>query len=176
MLGAQKTLEIAVLEGDGAFNDIKRGIARTPVVEVRDDIGHVVAGAKVVFQLPDMQAGGTFADGTRTLITSTDNQGRASATGLKPNKVEGRFSILVTASSEGRTGQAQVMQTNTLAGGDQSMSSGHGKLKGILVAVAGIATAGVIAAVRSGGSKGSSTPAPTPTTLSAGTVTIGGPR
>ena len=64
-------LAVNVLDGDGAFNDIRREQARPPLVEVLDDEGHPVAGAKVVFQLPAMGAGGTFRDGGRTLIATT---------------------------------------------------------------------------------------------------------
>jgi hypothetical protein len=176
--GDGKPLQVNVLDGEGAFNDIRRAQARTPVVEVRDDDGRPVQGAKVVFQLPDMGAGGTFADGSRTLVVNTDAQGRAAAPGLHPNKVEGSFSIAVTASKEGGVGHAEIRQSNTLAGGDQNMQSGgHGKLK-ILIAIAGAAGGAAIAAARAGGSKssGGTTAAVPPTSLSVGAVTIGGPR
>jgi hypothetical protein len=174
----QKALQVNVLDGEGAFNDIKRGQARMPVVEVRDDDGHGVQGVKVVFQLPDLGASGTFADGSRTLIATTDEQGRATAQGLKPNKVEGSYLITVTASKDGASGRAEIRQNNTLAGGDQSVQSGnHSKLK-IVIAIAGAAGGAAIAAVRAGGSKSgsSATPSTPPTTLTVGAVTIGGPR
>jgi hypothetical protein len=175
----QKPLQVNVLDGEGSFNDIKRGQARTPVVEVQDDDGRPVQGVKVVFQLPDMGASGSFGDGSRTLVATTDAQGRATATGLKPNKVEGTYLIVVTASKDGAVGRAEIRQNNTMAGGDQSMQSGgHGKLK-ILIAIAGAAGGVAIAAARSGGSKSSSNSATAsvpPTTLTVGAVTIGGPR
>jgi hypothetical protein len=173
----QRTLQVNVLDGEGAFNDIRRGQSRMPVVEVRDDDGRLLQGAKVVFQLPDMGASGSFADGSRALVATTDAQGRATAPGLKPNRVEGTYLITVTASLDGVVGRAEIRQNNTLAGGDQSGQSGsHTKLK-ILIAVAGAAGGAAIAAVRAGGSKSSSTtPAAPPTTLTVGAVTIGGPR
>jgi hypothetical protein len=175
----QKSLQVNVVDGEGAFNDIRRLQARVPVVEVRDEDNQVVPNARVVFQLPDMGASGTFTDGGRTLITNTDAQGRASATGLRPNKTEGAFTITVTASKEGAVGHAEVRQSNTLAGGDQGMQSGgHGKAK-ILIAVAGAAGGIAIAALRAGGSKsgGSTGSAATPvTSLTTGAITIGGPR
>jgi hypothetical protein len=174
----QKTLQVNVVDGEGAFNDIRRVQARIPVVEVRDEDNHPVPNARVVFQLPDMGAGGTFADGSRTLISTTDAQGRASATGLRPNKTEGIFTITVTASKDGAVGHGEVRQSNTLAGGDQSVQSGgHGKAK-LLIAVAGAAGGIAIAALRAGGSKSSSSSsnsAPV-TSLSTGAITIGGPR
>jgi hypothetical protein len=173
----QKTLQVNIVDGEGAFNDIRRGQARVPVVEVRDEDNRVVSNARVVFQLPDMGASGTFADGSRTLIVNTDAQGRASGTGLRPNKTEGPFVITVTASNDGAVGHGEVRQSNTLAGGDQSMqSSGHGKAK-ILIAVAGAAGGIAIAALRAGGSKSSSSASAAPvTSLSTGAITVGGPR
>lgn len=175
---SQKVLQVNVLDGEGAFNDIRHSQSRMPVVEVRDDDGQPVQGAKVVFQLPDMGASGTFSDGSHTLVATTDAQGRATAPGLKPNKVEGSYLITATASKDGAVGHAEIRQNNTLAGGDQSAQSGnHGKLK-ILIAIAGAAGGAAIAAVRAGGGSKSSSTAATvvPTTLTVGAVTIGGPR
>ncbi len=176
-IAEQKTLQVTVINGEGAFNDVKRGLARMPAVEVKDDDGRPLFGAKVVFQLPEMGAGGAFADGSRTLVAATDAQGRAAAPGLRPNKVEGRFTITVTASWDGRVGHAEIHQSNTVAGGDQSLQpNNHTKLK-ILIAVAGAAGGVAVAAARAGGSKSSGgASVPSPTTLSAGAVTIGGPR
>jgi hypothetical protein len=174
----QKTLQVNVVDGEGAFNDIRRSQARVPVVEVRDEDNRVVPNARVVFQLPDMGAGGTFPDGSRTFIATTDEQGHASASGLKPNKVEGAFVITVTASKDGAVGHAEVRQSNTMAGGDQAVQSGgHGKAK-ILIAIAGAAGGIAIAALRAGGSKSSSSSSSSApvTSLSAGAITIGGPR
>jgi len=175
----QKALQVNVIDGEGAFNDIKRSQARTPIVEVRDDDGRLVQGAKVVFQLPDMGASGAFTDGSKTLVATTDPQGRAAAPGMKPNKIEGSYVITVTASKEGAVGRAEIRQNNTLAGGDQSMTTNnnHGKLK-ILIAIAGAAGGVAIAAAHAGGgSKSGGTTASIPTTsLSVGAVTIGGPR
>jgi hypothetical protein len=175
----QKTLQVSVVDGEGAFNDIRRVQARIPVVEVRDEDNRAVPNVRVVFQLPEMGASGTFADGSRTYIATTDTQGRASGAGLRPNKTEGAFVIAVTASKDGAVGHGEIRQSNTLAGGDQSIqSNGHGKAK-ILIAVAGAAGGIAIAALRAGGgskSSGSTGSAGPVTSLSAGAITIGGPR
>ncbi len=171
-------LVVTVIDGEGAFNDIRRGEARTPVVQVRDADGRPVAGAKVVFQLPDMGASATFPDGSKMLIATTDDQGKASAPGLRPNKVEGAFAITVLASKDGQSGRAVVRQSNTLAGGDPTLRpNNHNKLK-LFIAIAGAAGGIAVAAALhgGGGSSSSSGTAATPTSLSVGTVTIGGPR
>ncbi len=174
----QRPLQINVLEGEGAFNDIRKGLARAPIVEVKDEGGQAVENAKVVFQLPDMGAGGTFLDGSHTFVATSDKQGRAAAPPLKPNRMEGMFAIVVNASKDGSVGHAEIRQSNTMAGGVQAGGGGgHGKLK-ILIAIAGAAGGVAVAAARSGSKSGGSTGAAVaaPTILSVGTVTIGGPR
>jgi hypothetical protein len=177
----QRPLQINVLEGEGAFNDIKKGVGKAPVVEVKDDTGRAVENAKVVFQLPDTGAGGTFLDGSRTFVATSDRQGRAAAPVLKPNKIEGSFAIIVTASKDGNSGHAQIRESNTLAGGSMAKAGGgHGTALKIILAAASLGTGVAILASRSGGSSnsGGSTggTGATPTSLSVGTVTIGGPR
>jgi hypothetical protein len=178
----QRPLQINVLEGEGAFNDIKKGVGRASVVEVKDDTGNAVENAKVVFQLPDNGPGGTFLDGSRTFVATTDRLGRASAPVLKPNKLEGQFAIVVTASKDGNTGRAEIRESNTLAGGSMAKAGGgHGTALKIVLAVASVGGAVAVFAARSGGGNSNSggttggTTA-TPTSLSVGTVTVGGPR
>src|SRR5262249_13141045 len=97
-LGAQSSqgLLVAPAGGDGAFNDIQKKIGRNPIVKVTDEAGAPVEGARVTFELPSSGPSGTFAGGVRTLSTSSDAKGFASATGMTPNAVEGRFEIAVT--------------------------------------------------------------------------------
>jgi hypothetical protein len=180
--GADRPLQINVLEGEGAFNDIKKGVGKAPIVEVKDENGSPVENAKVVFQLPETGAGGSFLDGSRTFVGTSDRQGRAAAPVIKPNKVEGQFAIVVSASKDGNSGRAEIRESNTLAGGQMMKAGGgHGTaLKIVLAAasiggvVAGFASRGGGGSNNSGGSTGGA--AATPTSLSVGTVTIGGPR
>lgn len=168
-------LTVVALEGDGAFNDIRRKMGRNPVVEVRDEEGRPLPGVTVVFTLPETGASGTFSGGGKTFLTTTDTQGRAAAVGLKPNSTEGRYNIKVSATSPGRNGSLLISQSNTLAGGAVSTQTKHSHTKMILILLAaGAAGGGIFAATQHGG--GSSTPAPITTTLSAGPVTVGGPR
>jgi hypothetical protein len=175
-----RPLTVNVLEGEGAFNDIKKGVGRAPIVEVKDESGKVVDNAKVVFQLPENGASGTFLDGSRTFVATSDKQGHAAAPAIKPNKVEGQFAIVVSASKDGSTGHAQIRESNTLAGGQMMKGGGgHGTALKIILAAASVG-GGVAALVArgGGGNNGGSTGAATaaPTSLSIGTVTVGGPR
>src|SRR5438874_2446944 len=134
----QRPLQINIVEGEGAFNDIKKGVAHAPVVEVKDESGRPVENAKVVFQLPEMGASGSFLDGSKTFVATSDKTGRAGAPVLKPNNVEGSFAIVVTASKDGSVGHAEVRESNTLAGGVKASSGGggggHGKA-GLIIAL-----------------------------------------
>ncbi len=170
------SLKVIPVEGDGAFNDIAKGAALAPVVEVRDEYDRTVPNARVVFTLPASGPGGSFTDGRTELITMTDDRGRAAARGFRPNKVEGRFPIRVTASVLGRRGTGVVWQANTLAGGSEEIRPAKSKKKYIILGLlGGAAVGGIIAATHSGGSGSGGTAAP-PTGLSPGTVTVGGPR
>jgi hypothetical protein len=176
LMAQAPVLNIVVVEGEGAINNIRQRTAREPIVEVQDENHRPVAGAVVVFSLPTQGAGGEFAGGVHSLTVITDAQGRAAAQGLRPNGVKGQFKIHVNASINGRTGSTDISETNAAgAGGGGGASAGiSGKLIAIL-AIAGAAAVagGVYAATHSGG--GSTTATTAPTTISPGTGTVGAP-
>jgi hypothetical protein len=107
-----KTLQIAVLQGEGARNSILAGTSTPPLVEVRDQSGKPVAGAEVTFRLPASGPSGVFSEWMRTETVRTNPQGQAKPTGLIPNAPEGRFQILVTAAMGKATAEAAINQTN----------------------------------------------------------------
>src|SRR5881394_2449600 len=82
---AVTALSITIVEGEGAINNVRQRVNREPIVQVEDENHKPVAGAVVVFLLPDQGATGTFANGSRMFMTVTDNQGRATARGIRPN-------------------------------------------------------------------------------------------
>lgn len=166
-------LKIVVVQGENAVNSIRSKTATQPVVEVRDDSDKPVAAAEVVFRLPASGPGGVFSGWLNYQVARTDDQGRATATGMVPNDQEGRFNIKVTATSGKRTGTAVIAQTNSNAS-PATTSRSHTKLYIILGVVAVGALAGGLAAHASGG--GSTPPVTTPVTISAGPVTVGGPH
>jgi hypothetical protein len=172
-----RALKIVPLEGEGAFNDVKRGRGVDPTVEVRDQDDRPVKGAEVVFTLPFTGPGGTFGGSNRTYKAVTDGAGRVSTEGFKPNTEEGRFNIKVTASYQGATTSAVVSQSNTRAGGQMFERGGGGSNKKLILLglLGGGATAGILIATAgsNGGGPGSGLP---PTTLAIGTVTVGAPR
>ena len=178
-LRSQEMLNLIVVEGEGAINNVRQRTARETIVQVEDENHKPVAGAVVVFTLPSQGAGGTFANGAQTLTVTTDAQGRAVAQGLRVNRISGQWQMRVNASLGNRTGTVTVTQTNAVAGAAAGGAAGaaagiSAKTIAIIAAVAGAAAAGgAVAATRSGGGGGNSAGAPT--TISAGAGTVGHP-
>jgi hypothetical protein len=169
-------IRIEVLEGQGAINNITRKTAWEPAVQVLDEAGAPVAGATVTFVLPAVGASGQFADGSRVLAMQTDENGRAVASGLRPNNVVGQFEIRVTATHSGATANVTITQTNAAPA---EAPSGKSKRYLILGLVGAGIAGGVLAAVAGGGGSsngGSSPPPANPGTVTPGTPGFGPPQ
>jgi len=175
---APPALKIVILDGDGAINNIRQRTAREPIVQVEDENHKPVGGAMVLFTLPDSGPGASFANGSKTLLTYTDDKGQVKAKGLKPNNIAGAFQLLVTATSNGLKASTVINQSNVMAAA-AAAGGISAKLIAIL-AIAGGATAAGIVAAKSGGNNTPApipTPTPTPTaTLTAGTPTVSAPN
>ena len=173
-------LNIVIVEGEGAINNIRQRTAREPIVQVEDENHKPVAGAAVVFALPGQGAGGTFTGGAHTLNVVTDSQGRAVAHGFHPNNVQGQYQIHITASKDGQTANANISQSNALIAAGAATTAAaagiSGKLIAAIVIVAAAAAAGgAYAATHSGGSSSSSA-SPSLITISAGAGIVGAPK
>jgi hypothetical protein len=168
--GDIRKLNIVIVEGEGAVNNIRQRMAREPMVQVTDENRKPVAGAAVVFLLPNQGAGGVFANGARSLTTLTDANGNAVARGMRANRLSGQYQVQVTASHQGQTASISIGMTNAALTG--AVASGAALKWLLILGVAGGAAAGV--AVAAGGGDGaSSRPS---TTVTPGTPTVGGPR
>lgn len=169
---APPKLNIVIIEGEGAINNVKQRVNREPIVQVEDENHKPVAGAAVVFFLPNQGPGGVFGNGTRTLTTLTDNQGRATASGIRPNNQTGSMQIRVSASFAGQTATAVITQTN--AAGAAAAAGMSLTMKMLIIgAIAGGAAAGAIVATHGGG--GSANTSGT-ATITPGTPTVGAPQ
>jgi len=181
---APATIQIVIVEGEGAINNVRERVNREVIVQVEDQNHKPVAGAAVIFFLPNDGPGGTFANGSTSLTTTTNEQGRSVARGIQFNGLAGPMQMRVTASYAGRTASAVINQTNALTGASTAGSGIGGGVGGgmsrttkILI-IGAIVGAGVAAGVVVG-NRGSSTSTPTiPTiTITPGTPTItGGPQ
>lgn len=172
-------LNLVVVDGEGAINNIGQRALHDPVVRVEDENHKPVSGAAVVFTVPTEGASGEFAKGEKSLVVTTDQQGQAVAQGLKANQVAGRLQIHVTASYRGRTARTNITQFNMAVPGKKT-GGGSGKKVAIILVIAGAAAGGGIAAAALGGKSSSAVTPPTPPaptiTITPGTGTIGPPH
>ena len=102
-------LQLRVVEGDGAAYPAGSRAVRGLTIEVTDEAGQLVPNAAVSFRLPESGPTGVFANGTRTEITSSGPNGRATVWGMKWNRIAGTFAIRVTA-AKGETRAGAIVQ------------------------------------------------------------------
>jgi len=180
---APAELNIVIIEGEGATNNIRQRMAREPIVQVEDENHKPVAGAAVVFTLPTHGAGGAFANGAHTLTTVTNDQGQATARGFQANGAKGSYQMRVNASNNGQTATANINMVNAAAAAGAGAGAGaaagiSGKLIAVIVVVGAAAAGGAIAAVKAGGGNNGNigAGATASTTITPGTGTVGPPR
>ncbi|HKW98724.1 MAG TPA: hypothetical protein VJN43_13385 [Bryobacteraceae bacterium] len=97
---AQSGLHITVISGDGAVYTAGSRAAKPITVEVTDETGKPVEGARVSFQAPAEGPGGLFTNGLRTDLAVTDSSGRAVLRAIQLNRMPGPFSIRITAAKD----------------------------------------------------------------------------
>ena len=172
-------IQIVVVEGEGAINNVGQRSSHDPVIRVQDEHAKPIAEAAVVFTLPTEGASGAFGNGEKTLIVNTDTRGQATAVGLRVNQIPGRLQIHVNASYRGQTARTNITQFIMAVPGKSV--GGSSKKVAIILAIVGAAAAGGAAYALSGGNGGSPAPSPgpppvTPIGIAPGTGTVGPPR
>jgi hypothetical protein len=170
------SLQILIVEGEGAINNVKQRVNREPIVQVEDENHRPVAGAAVIFFLPNDGPGGVFANGNTTLTTTTNAQGQAVARGIRFNNQAGSMQIRVAASFAGQTASAIITQTNALGGAASGAASGGMSLTTKLLIIGALVGGGIAAGLIVANRGGTSTTTPGTVTISPGTVTVGGPQ
>lgn len=171
-------LNINVVEGAGAVNNVRTKAAREFAVEVDDENDHPVPGAVVTFIAPNEGPGGAFAGDTQLLTVMTDKDGRAVAGAFRPNSTVGDYNIQVTATLGDETGSATISQSNRALAVPAAKHSNKKVL--ILVAVGAAVAVGAGAGLAGGhgSSSTSSSSSSIPTaTLGVGSgATVGAPH
>ncbi len=114
----QSALNIEVIEGEGAINNVRLRTAREAIVEVQDENHKPVSGALVVFSA---KGGNPFSK--TVLRGTTDFTGRVHANPLQLNSSVGKFDIQVKASYQGKTVTRTIHQTNAVEGGAAGASA-----------------------------------------------------
>jgi hypothetical protein len=179
------SISIVVVAGEGAINNVNERVNREVIVLVEDQNHKPVSGAAVSFFLPNEGPGGTFANGTNSLTTTTNEQGRAAARGIQFNNQAGPLPIRVSASYAGRTASIVINQSSVLTGASSAGRGIGGGAGGGMsrttkwIIIGAVVGAGAAAAVLlSNRSSSSAPPAPTlPTiTITPGIPTVGGPQ
>ena len=172
------SLNLVIVEGEGAVNNLKARTAREAIVQVEDSNHKPVAGALVTFTAAGAGPTGLFGNGSRVLTLLTNSKGQAVMHGLKTNHVAGVLKVNVTASFHGQTAAAAITQTNAAAVAGTSTAAAGGLLSVKAIAIiAGIGAAAVGGTVAGLSQSGGNSPAKNQgSTISPGPVTIGPPH
>ena len=160
-------LRLQIVQGDRSQNVIGRSAAVPITVRVTDRNNRPVNGATVVLTAPDKGASGDF-DGQNSFRLMTNEQGLAVVRNYRPNRVEGRYPVLVQAEYLGELATGIMVQTNDVA------KKSHGKMIAIAAAAGG--AVGIAMAARGGGGSTPSTPGTLPTISFGGGPTVTGPK
>lgn len=168
-------LNIVIVEGDGAVNNLRQRVAREPIVQVEDENRKPVAGAVVVFLLPEQGASGSFVNGARTLTAITDNNGRAVARGFQANNSSGQYQMRVTASAQGQMASASIAMSNAALAAGAAAGIGTAKWLLILGAIGGAAAGAGVALSGGGNGGGQAGSPPRGAVITPGTPSVGAP-
>lgn len=171
---AEGGLRITIVEGGEAIFNVRQRVAREAIIQVEDENRKPVAGALITLTAPRDGASAIFSNGLNNITLTTDDAGRAVVRGIRPNSVQGKFSIRVTAVKDGLRGTAQIQVTNMAAAA--AAGGITAKVVTFLIIAGAGAAAGAVAATRNGGGAGGAAAAPPPTTITPGTPTVGPPR
>ena len=165
-------LRLRVIAGQGARSKVNQSDSVDPVVEVDDDRGRPVEGASVQFTLPQQGPSGRFDNGSKTMTVTTDARGRATAPGIRVNRLKGNFQIQVAATYQGRSATAAIAQTNISRNPQSRGWFGFTTKQWVVAGLVVAAIAGGILAAKElrGGNNGNVV------TATPGTPTVGGPQ
>jgi hypothetical protein len=166
-----KSLYITIVAGEGALNDIRTRTAREPIVQVDDENHKPVAGALVLFSLD--KSGTSYANfgGMSSISVHTNEAGRAVASGFQITGRRGTYTIHVRASYGSLVAEEAFIESNIKVlvpeSGPPAAMGGisHKKVWIVSSILAAGAIAGIVLATQQS----------SPTTVSAGTGTVGAP-
>jgi len=162
-------LRLQIVQGEGSRNIIGQTAAVPIAVRVTDRNDQPIAGAAVIFTAPDSGASGDF-DGEVTFRAMTDEKGTATLKNYRPNRVEGRYPILVQAEYMGELATGIMVQNNVV------VKKSHGKMIAIVAAAGAVGAAALAAKGGGGSSSPSGSPSSPLPSITFGTATVGGPR
>jgi hypothetical protein len=165
---APNRMFIQILDGEGALNDIRGRTAREPIVEIQDENHKPIAGAIVIFTTPGSGPSGVFANGLSSFQTTTLADGRAAATGFKPNSTAGSYQIQVSATFGTLSSVAVINEINASGGSSASAHATRAFPVKAIAIVATVAAGAIVAGYLATRGQHSDT-------VTAGTPTVGAP-
>ena len=188
----ENTLDISVVDGEGASNVVGKKSSVKPSVEVRDEKNQLLEGAVVTFIAPADGPSVVFSNGLRTVTVMTDAQGFARTPAMRAVNA-GPFRLQVSASFRWQMVSTSIALTNfdnaaeakgkSSASGDSAdrpvanKKSGSGLSGTTWAIIAGVgAAAGVGVALALSHKSSTATTSTTSATIGGpGTPTVGAP-
>jgi uncharacterized delta-60 repeat protein len=116
---------ISPTAGNNQNTPVNRAFADALQVTVKDAFGDLVSGASVTFTAPATGAGGSFSNGSNSIVVTTDTSGVASAT-FTANSLTGSYGVMATISGVIPT---SFSMTNTLVPATIKVQAGNGQKK-----------------------------------------------
>jgi hypothetical protein len=150
-------------------------VAASVIVEVRDDSGRIVPGARVQIDTP--------ASAGKPILGWTDTEGLAYIAGVVPPGQDGKVPITAEARFNGKTGTTTFNNTALLPPPPEitrtfTFNKPNHKLRDTLIiaGVVGAAALAIALALTLPGGSGKVIVPPPPTTVTLGGVSVGGPQ
>lgn len=166
-------MNVAVVEGEAAINNIRKQKGNDIVVLVRDGNRNPLPRATVTFTFPPEGASAAVGDGRKTATVTAGSDGYAVLRGIKPNRVPGTMVVQVEAKHQDQTATATVTQFNMNVESKGSST----KWLAVLGIVGAAAAGGAVMALRnSNGTTATPAAPPTPIGITPGPGSVGPPR
>src|SRR5262245_11311676 len=162
-------LRLQIVQGDRNQNSIGQPVAVPIAVRVTDRDNRPIPGATVVFTAPDKGASGDF-DGEHSYRLLTNESGLATVRNYRPNRIEGRYPVLVQAEYMGELATGILVQTNV------AEKKSRGKMIAIAAAAGGAVGAALLASRSGSGGSNSPTPTVSVPSITFGGASVSGPR
>ena len=173
-------LNINVIGGAGAINDVKQRTPRDITVEIDDENDRPVEGAMVTFFSPNEGPGGSFVGDSHLLTVMTGADGRAVAKDFRPNDIPGDYNIQVSVAFSDQSANATISQSNQVSAEPPpatKRSAMSGKKIGLIVAAgAAVAVGAAIGLSHGGSSSNNGSSGGTATVGVGGPPTVGAPH
>jgi hypothetical protein len=172
-------LNINVIGGAGAINDVKQRTPRDLTVEIDDENDRPVEGAMVTFFAPNDGPGGSFVGDSHLLTVMTGSDGRAVAKDFRPNDIPGDYNIQVSVAFADQSANSTISQSNQViaeAPAPKRSAMSSKKIGLIVAAGAAVAIGAAVGLAHGGSSPSSSSSGGTATVGVGGPPTVGAPH